>query len=426
MVCLRLAHLFALSSLLATSHVAAISTRSLFSPSEIWLGSWSAMPQLTEFTNLPPPPFNQSGLVFLNSTLRQTFKISIPGSQFRVRFSNAFGVTNLGITNATVALPVGGVVGVSAIEPSTLHTLTFSGETGFSLPNGAQLVSDPVDLAVAENGIVSVSMFLADGQTTNMITSHPGSRTTTYLTFGDQTRATNITGADLMTVEHWYFISGLEVLTTNKDVSAVAIVGDSLTDGRESTENGNDRWPDQFYDRLRARPNNTISYLNQAAGGNRVLNDGNGPNALGRIDRDVLAQTRVSRAIIFEGVNDIGTAPSDPTSQAEVVRDLIAAFKQIITRVHAQGIPMFGATITPFGSNDPYDDGGNREASRLAVNSWIRTSGAFDAVFDFDAAVRDPNNFTQLDPSIDSGDHLHLTPAGYKRLADVIPLSLFD
>lgn len=199
------------------------------------------MPQLTESTNLPTPPFNQSGLVFFNSTLRQTFKISIPGSQFRIRFSNAFGVTNLNITNATVALPVGGVVGVSAIEPSTLHTLTFSGETSFSVPNGAQLVSDPVDLAVPENGIVSVSMFLEDGQTTNMITSHPGSRTTTYFTFGDQTRATNITGADLMTAEHWYFISGLEVLTTNKDVSAVAIVGDSLTDGRESTENGNDR-----------------------------------------------------------------------------------------------------------------------------------------------------------------------------------------
>lgn len=157
-----------------------------------------------------------------------------------------------------------------------------------------------------------------------------------------------------------------------------------------------------------------------------MLADGLGPNALGRIDRDVLSQTRVSRAIIFEGVNDIGTADATPAAQAAVETALIAAFKQIITRVHAQGLPIFGATITPFGSNDPYDDGGQREATRLAVNQWIRTSGAFDAVLDFDAAVRDPNNFTQLDPSIDSGDHLHMTPAGYKRVADAIPLSLFD
>ncbi|GJF00160.1 SGNH/GDSL hydrolase family protein [Phanerochaete sordida] len=426
MVCLRPAHLLALAALLATSHAAAVGPRSLAPLSETWLSSWATMPQLTESTNLPPPPFNESGRVFFNSTLRQTFKISIPGSQFRVRFSNAFGVTNLDITNATVALPAGGTVGVGAIEPATLHTLTFSGSPSFSLPNGAQLVSDPVSLPVAENGVVSVSMFLAGGQETNMITSHPGSRTTTFFTFGDQTRAANITGPDATTAEHWFFISGLEVLTSDKATSAVAIVGDSLTDGRGSTENGNDRWPDQFYDRLRARPHNTIAYLNQAAGGNRILADGLGPNALGRIDRDVLAQTRVSRVIIFEGVNDIGTADATPAAQAAVTAQVIGAFEQIITRVHAAGLPIFGATITPFGSNDPYDDGGLREASRLAVNKWIRTSGAFDAVLDFDAAVRDPKNFTQLDPTIDVGDHLHMTPAGYKRVAAAIPLSLFD
>lgn len=426
MVSLRFASFFALSAFFATSHAAAVGPRSLFSPSEIWLSSWATMPQLTESTNLPPPPFNESGRVFFNSTLRQTFKISIPGKQFRVRFSNAFGVTNLDITNATVALPAGGTVGVSAIQPSTLHTLTFSGEPSFSIPNGAQIVSDPVSLPVAENGVVSVSIFLAQGQETNMITSHPGSRTTTFFAFGDHTREANITDPSTTTAEHWFFISGLEVLTQNPLTSAVAIVGDSLTDGRGSTENGNDRWPDQFYDRLRARPFNTIAYLNQAAGGNRVLADGLGPNALGRIDRDVLSQTRVSHVIIFEGVNDIGTADATPAAQAAVTRDLIAAFKQIITRVHAQGLPIFGATITPFGSNDPYDDGGLRESSRLAVNKWIRTSGAFDAVLDFDAAVRDPKNFTQLDPTIDVGDHLHMIPAGYKRIAEAIPLHLFD
>ena len=239
MISLRLTPLLALTALFAGTYASALDARALSPTSEIWLSSWATMPQLTESTNLPPPPFNESGLVFFNSTIRQTFKISIPGSQFRVRFSNAFGVTNLPITAATVALPVGGVVGVSAIEPSTLHTLTFSGEQSFSVPNGAQIVSDPVDLPVKENGVVTVTIFLAEGQTTNMITSHPGSRTTTYFTFGDQTHAANIT--DATTAEHWFFISGLEVLTNNKANSAIAIVGDSLTDGRGSTENGNDR-----------------------------------------------------------------------------------------------------------------------------------------------------------------------------------------
>ena len=188
-----------------------------------------------------------------------------------------------------------------------------------------------------------------------------------------------------------------------------------------------DRWPDLVLRRMQENPfTANIAVLNQAAGGNRILYDGLGPNALGRIDRDVLAQSGIRYAMIFEGVNDIGTAATDAYSQQVVGDRLIQAFEQIITRVHTFGIPMFAATITPFGSNDPYDDGGLREASRLAVNKWIRTSGAFDAVLDFDAAVRDPKNFTQLDPTIDVGDHLHMTPAGYKRVAAAIPLSLFD
>jgi lysophospholipase L1-like esterase len=170
-----------------------------------------------------------------------------------------------------------------------------------------------------------------------------------------------------------------------------------------------------------------VAVLNQAAGGNRVLADGLGPNALGRIDRDVLAQSGVKWTILFEGVNDIGTTDASPSSQNATVSSLIAAFDQIVTRVHAHGIKIYGATITPFGGQgQTYDDAsGYREASRQAVNNWIRTSGRFDSVIDFDKAVRDPSKPRQLLASYDTGDHLHLNPAGYKAMAEAIPTSLF-
>jgi lysophospholipase L1-like esterase len=185
----------------------------------------------------------------------------------------------------------------------------------------------------------------------------------------------------------------------------------------------NDRWPDQFYERIKAAKK-PLSVLNQAAGGNRVLADGLGPNALGRIDRDVLAQTGVKYAILFEGVNDIGTAAPNAADQNSTVARIISAFEQIATRLHAQRKYAYIATITPFGNNS-YDDGYYRENSRLAINSWIRSNTAFDAVLDFDAAVRDPANMTRILPAYDSGDGLHMNPTGYGAIAASIPLDLF-
>jgi lysophospholipase L1-like esterase len=206
--------------------------------------------------------------------------------------------------------------------------------------------------------------------------------------------------------------------------ATVAVLGDSLTDGRGSTTNGNDRWPDQLFDRLRAdRRTAGVAVANQAAGGNRVLNDGLGPNALARLDRDVLAQSGVAWLIVFEGVNDIGTADADEAAQRDVADDLIAAYDQIIVRTHAQGIRVYGATLTPFGGNTPYDDeAGMRETARQRVNAWIRTAHRFDGVIDFDAAVRDPANPRRLRPAYDVGDHLHLNPAGYRALAGAVPV----
>jgi lysophospholipase L1-like esterase len=389
-----------------------------------WVDTWVSMPQLTEPANLPPAPFTTDGLVLANATLRQTIHVSVGGQHLRLRFSNAFGGAALPITAVTVARPLGGAAGVSAIEPGSTKQITFHGQQSVVIPVGAQYVSDPFDFPVAAQSNLTVTTFLATGQASNNITSHPGSRTSTYFVSGNHVADQDLPGA--VNAAHWYFLSGAEVLARD-DVNGVVMLGDSLTDGRGSTTNGNDRWPDQLLARLQSRHETSdIAVLNEAAGGNRILNDGLGPNGLGRIDRDVLAQSGINWLLVFEGVNDIGTADATPAAQAQVVSDLIAAFDQIIIRTHAQGIKVYGATITPFGGNTGYDDpAGLREASRQQVNDWIRTSHEFDAVIDFDKAVRDPAAPRNINPTLDVGDHLHFNPTGYKVIADTVPARLF-
>ncbi|WP_248964233.1 SGNH/GDSL hydrolase family protein [Sphaerisporangium perillae] len=390
-----------------------------------WVGTWVSMPQLTEPNNMPPAPFTQENLVLADSTLRQTVHISVGGRQTRLRFSNAFGGTALPITRVSVALPLGGQAGVSGIKAGTAQPVTFHGRSSVVIPVGAQMVSDPLNFTLAPRSNITVTTYLAEGQKSNAITSHPGSRTTSYLLAGDHAEAEDLPGAT--PVDHWYFLSGVEVWSKHT-TAAAAVLGDSLTDGRGSTTNMNNRWPDQLLDRLQShRGTADIAIVNQAAGGNRVLNDGLGPNALARLDRDVLAQSGVEWQIVFEGVNDIGTAAATEAAQTQVSADLIAAYDQIILRAHAQGIRVYGATLTPFGGNATYDDaGGYREAARQAVNQWIRTSRRFDGVIDFDLAARDPANPRQLLATLDVGDHLHLNPAGYKALADAVPAGLFE
>ena len=216
-----------------------------------------------------------------------------------------------------------------------------------------------------------------------------------------------------------------------KSTGGLFIVGDSITDGRGSTTDANNRWPDLLLARLQKNSSSTsnIAVLNQAAGGNRILADGLGPNALGRVDRDVLAQSGLKYAMIFEGVNDIGTGATTTAAQTAIADRIIWALKQIATRVHTFGIPIFAATITPFGapsaSQQAYSDP-TREAARQRVNNWIRTSGVFDAVIDFDLILRNPKNQSQLNPTYDSGDFLHPNVAGYQALADNFPLEIFS
>ncbi|MEU7693839.1 SGNH/GDSL hydrolase family protein [Microbispora hainanensis] len=386
--------------------------------------TWTAMPQLTEPDNMPPPPFTRNDCVLADATLRQTVRVSVGGRRIRLRVSNAFGGSALPLTKVTVALPAGGRAGVSAVEPGTVRPVTFRGRAPVTIPAGAQAVSDPLEIEVAPRSNLAVTVYLAEGQRSAHITSHPGSRTTSHLLAGDHADAADLPGAT--PVDHWYFLGGVEVWA-EPSVAAVAVVGDSLSDGRGSTTNGNDRWPDRLLDRLLTRHGmDGVAVLNQAAGGNRVLNDGLGPNALARLDRDVLAQSGVAWLVLFEGVNDIGTAEASPAAQKQVADDLVFAYDQIVTRAHARGIRVYGATLTPFGGHDGYDDAqGRRERARRVVNEWIRTGGRFDAVIDFDHAVRDPADPRRLLAAYDVGDHLHLNPAGYQALADSVPAGLF-
>ena len=387
-----------------------------------WVSTWTAMPQLTEPANLPPAPFTQANAVLVDSTLRQTIRVSVAGPQLRLRFSNAFGGADLPITAVSLALPAGGQAGVSAIQPGSTRPVTFNGRPSVRIPVGAQMVSDPVRLDVAPLSNLTVTVYLAQGQASTNVTSHPGSRTTSYLIAGNHLDDGDLSGAT--PVNHWYFLSGAETLTSNGP--GVVMLGDSLTDGRGSTTNGNNRWPDQLLERLQGRHETAgIAVLNQAAGGNRVLNDGLGPNALARLDRDVLATSGVAWLIVFEGVNDIGTAEASEAAQKAIADELIAAYEQIIARAHAQDLRVYGATLLPFGGNAGYDDpAGLRASARQTVNTWIRTSHRFDAVIDFDRAARDPANPGQLRPDFDDGDHLHLNPAGYRALADAVPARL--
>jgi lysophospholipase L1-like esterase len=234
---------------------------------------------------------------------------------------------------------------------------------------------------------------------------------------------------DAKTVEHWYQIAGVDVAGPEK-ATAVVTLGDSITDGHGATTNGNDRWPDVLASRMQAdKSTRTMGVLNHGIGGNRLLMDGLGPNALARFDRDVIAQTAVKYVIVLEGVNDLGTLTRDHGASAEehkaLVKRIEGAYAQMILRAHAHGIRVIGATILPDGGSKYYHPGPENEADREAVNAWIRDPGHFDAVVDFDKVMRDPAHPDNLLPAYDSGDGLHPSPAGYKAMGDAIPLAMF-
>ncbi|HEY8471544.1 MAG TPA: SGNH/GDSL hydrolase family protein [Natronosporangium sp.] len=391
---------------------------------ECWIDSWAALAQPAEPAQLPPPPFTHRQRILAGITLRQTIRASVGGDRLRLRISNAFGGTELAITAGSVALPLGGRAGVSGIEPGTARPVTFrGGAAAVTVPAGGEVVSDPVPLRLPPRANLSVTLCLA-GLPAGEVTCHPGSRTTSYLLAGDHAAAPELAGGT--PVDHWYFLSGLQVPATAASAVAV-VIGDSLTDGRGSTTNGNDRWPDRLLDRLHADPSTrAVAMLNHGLGGSRLLDDGLGAGWLDRLVRNTFAPRGLRWLVLFKGINDIGTTPARPVAQRRVAADLIQAYEHILAHAHRRGVRVYGATLLPFGGHPEYDDPQrHREQTRQAVNQWIRTAGRFDAVLDFDRAVRDPAAPDRLLSTYDSGDRLHLNPAGYRALADAVPTRLF-
>lgn len=341
----------------------------------------------------------------------------------RVHLSNAFGTQALHLASVHIARPMAS--GDAAIDPVSDRALLFDGNPAVIIPPGAEYVSDaiPYPLAALSNLAISIHIEAEPGRQTG----HPGSRQTAFYAHGDLTAAPNMPTAKK--IDHWYILSGVDVQATPSAYSIVAL-GDSITDGHAATTNGNNRWTNVFAERLQKNAGTqTVGVLNQGIGGNHLLTDGLGPNALARLDRDVLAQPGVRYLIVLEGINDLGGLErnGDTTQQAhdELVHRLIGAYWQIIIRAHAHGIKVYGATVTPDGGSDYYHPDAASEHDRQQVNEWIREPGNFDAIIDFDKVMADPAMPQRLLPAFDSGDHLHPGPAGYKAMGQAIPLSLF-
>lgn len=371
-----------------------------------WVGTWGCGPQLTEPGNLPPAPL-------AHNTLRQFVHVTIGGKHLRVRFSNAYGTSTVALNAAHVALASGsGSGGAGEIAVATDRALTFRGAPSVNIPPGETVLSDPFDFDLPPLTNLAVTIHFGDCSAT-VINGHPGSRTTSFIQSGNAISEPSLPSA--AKTAHWYIITGVDVLAGD-DSKAIAVLGDSITDGRGSTTDGNDRWPDALAWRLSTNaPTSSVGVLNMGIGGNGLYG-GLGPSALSRYDRDVLNQNGVRWVIVFEGVNDIGAGGASAASVTN-------AYMQFIDKAHARHLQVYGATITPFGGNGYYTP--SHEAVRQTVNDWIRTSGKFDAVIDFDAAVRNPVTLTNLISSYDSGDGLHLSPTGYRAMANAVDLNLF-
>ena len=370
-----------------------------------WVGSWGCGPQLTERRNLPPAPL-------ANSTLRQFVHVTLGGKHLRVRFSNGFGTNSVTMKSVHVALAAGeSSAAAGSIDPASDRTLSFQGAPSVTIRAGEVVVCDPFDYDLPPLTNLAVTICFGDISATT-VTGHPGSRTTSFIQSGDEVSAPSLPAA--AKAAHWYILSGLDVLA-DQTSRAIVVLGDSITDGRGSTTDRNDRWPDDLAERLSANPpTGSVAVLNMGIGGNGVFG-GLGPSAQARFRTDVREQSGVRWLILFEGVNDIGGGKS--------AQSLTNAYARFVDQAHANNLRAYGATITPFGGS--FYSSPSHEAVRQAVNQWVRTSGAFAAVLDFDAAVRDPARPARLLRTYDSSDGLHLNPAGYQAMANSIDLSLF-
>jgi len=357
-----------------------------------WIGTWTASPQPTWGPDFAFP--TKIPTTLQDQTIRQVARVGLGGKRIRIVLSNEYGSQSLVINAAHVALAGSG----SAIIPGTDRPITFSGKASITVPPGAPIMSDPIDLAIAPLASVAISVFLADE--TQATTFHGDGRQTAYLVKGNQVSAKRIKTDT--TTDARIFLSGIQVESATP-AGAVVVIGDSITDGNGATIDANSRWPDFLAARLAPR---NVAVLNAGISGARLLGDRMGVNALARFDRDVLSQPRVKTVIVLLGINDIswpGTS-FDPHGVRPSAEALISGYRQLINRAHASGLRIVGATLTPFEgalAGTPLDNyyHADKDKLRQEINFWIQTSGEFDAVIDFDALIRDPAQPTRLKPN---------------------------
>jgi lysophospholipase L1-like esterase len=342
----------------------------------------------------------------------------------RLRVSNVYGTAPLTLGEVSVARSE--KPDSSEIDPLTSKPVTFSRQEAVTIPAAAYIVSDPIEFSVEPLAHLAVSIYFP--RAPEQQTGHPGSRATSYTQPGNQ--VTRRTLSDAKHVDHWYQISGLDVETGGAP-RALMILGDSITDGFGVQANTDQRWTDFLIARIQndSELKNTLAVLNVGLGGNRLLLDGLGPNGLSRFDRDVVGRPGARHVIVLLGVNDLGALSRKETADQREhdgeVRQLIGAYEQMVVRARENDIQIIGATIMPFRGSTFYQSDAMTEASRQTINAWIRTPGNFDAVIDFDALMRSPDDPAKLDAGLDSGDHLHPSIAGYKAMAEFVPLELF-
>ncbi len=377
-----------------------------------WATSWGSSQMV------PNPDTTLPAGTLAGATLRQVVRLSVGGEGVRVRFSNAFGKAPLRIGSAHLARPAD--ITREALLPQSGRAITFAGRPGVTIPAGADWWSDPLPVSAAAFGDLAISVFLPDEP--DVQTSHPGSRATSYVAKGDHVGDAMLPGA--MPTDHWFFLSGVEVRRCGGAKGVVAF-GDSITDGYGVKPNTNARWTDAFARRLGGR----VAVVNQGIGGNRILLDGSGPNAIARFDRDVLSQAGIGHVILLEGINDIGVLqrekPATAAAQDALIASVTAGYAQMVARAHDRGIKVYGGTVMPFATNGYYHPDAGSERMRQAINAWIRTPGHFDGIVDFDRAMADPQRPDRLAPAYDSGDGLHPSIAGYAAMAKVVPTGWF-
>jgi len=374
-----------------------------------WAAAWQASPE----------PARAPLITLNNQTVRQVLRVSLGGTRFRVKLTNEFGETPLRIGAAHVALPVEG----STIQLGSDHPLSFGGAREVVIPEHAYVWSDPVDLTVPALGQIAVSLYVPGNEKT--LTEHFFALQKAYVVPKDATGATLLQGATTITKR--LLLSGVDVAVGRRPHVVVAL-GDSLTGGFGSTPDTDRRWTDRLAERLAAKKA-AVSVVNAGIGGNRLLHDFIGPNALSRFDRDVLSQSGVTHVIVMIGINDFGLPGGRKLPQEEVTPEQMAVgLRQLIGRAHARGVKILAGTLPPFGPipERPGYYSETSAAKREALNQWLRTSKEFDGVVDFDAALRDPKDPKSLLPAYDSGDHLDPNDDGYKAMADAVDLKLID